>query len=312
VREYPGSFSERDICIKSPATITEQLKILKSRGLVIDDVESARKTLETINYYRLVHYFAVFLQKSGKYIDGTHFEDGVRLYNFDKKLRSIVLIALEEIEIAARAAISNYHATRYGTLGYLQAESFDRKHNHRGFMNKVGNIISKNAELSFVRHHNKKYGGTFPLWVLMEMFSFGTLAVFFADLKIVDKKEIAEYYFGCDSRNVENWLENLAVLRNRCAHYNRMYGNPLPGEIRDAKTKKPSSLFEHMLAARELRKCSDNVMGESWGKSFSLEMQELFDDYKDLVNPELLGFPKDFKKYFTIQEEFYDEKSQLH
>jgi abortive infection bacteriophage resistance protein len=293
------TFAERDIGVKSPATISNQLQILIDRGLIIEDEAKARRTLEMVNYYRLVHYFAVFLDEFGAhYAQNTRFSDGVRLYQFDMKLRSQVLVAVEEVEIAARAAISNYHSVKYGALGYLNAEAFDRRHNHKAFMNKIGHMITKNAELTFVRHHNKKYGGTFPLWVLMEMFSFGSLAVFFGDLKLNDKKDIAEYYFENDCRNVENWLENLAILRNRCAHYNRIYGNPLPGQIRGGESDTNSSLFEHMLAVKALHR-GNLISDEGWGRAFTDEMTRLFSEYSDLVNPLVLGFPDDWADYFT-------------
>ena len=293
-------FEEREpIIVKPPATIAKQIDKLKNRGLIIDDENHAYTTLEIINYYRLVHYFAVFLDDSGQYIEGTCFEDGVRLYEFDRKLRAEILVELEEIEVAARAAVSNYHVAKYGALGYLNSESFDRRHNHKALMNKAGRIIAKNSDLSFVRHHNKKYGGAFPLWVMMEMFSFGTLAAFYRDLSLNDKKEIAGRYFKHDFRNVENWLENLAVLRNRCAHYNRIYGNPLPGTLRGIEIVKPreyemkSALFDHMLAVKFLHRRNDN-----WERSFIDVMEKLFRDYDDIVSPQVLGFPEDWAEFF--------------
>ncbi|MCL1832087.1 MAG: Abi family protein [Oscillospiraceae bacterium] len=298
-----SAFSERDIGVKSPATISGQLRILNNRGLVIEDLPAARRTLETVNYYRLVHYFAVFLDEMGEYYEeGTRFTDGVRLYDFDRKLRSIILVSLEEVEVAARAAISNYHSVKYGATGYLNADSFDRRHNHKGFLHKTQHMITKNADLTFVRHHNNKYGGSFPLWVLMEMFSFGTLAVFYGDLKVNDKKEIADYYYGHDYRNVENWLENLAILRNRCAHYNRIYGNPLPGNIRGGESQTTSSVFEHMLALKSLHK-GNTLYETSWGQAFAEDMAKLFADYADIAEPSALGFPDDWSGYFATQAE---------
>ena len=287
--------------LKKPATITVQLKKLKARGMIIDDEERAYRTLETINYYRLTHYFAVFLDESGKnYIKGTRFDNAIRLYDFDRKLRLEILAAVEEIEIAARAAISNYHSVRYGETGYNNAESFDRRHNHRMFANKIERIVKKNADLSFVRHHNKKYEGKFPLWVIMEMFSFGMLAVFYQDMKLQDKKEIADYYFEHDSRNVESWLDCLAILRNRCAHYNRIYGNPVPGIPRPIEIISPreyemgTSLFDFLLTIKFLHKQAD-----TWGKSFAELMEKLFSDYKDVAVPQVLGFPEDWQDFFT-------------
>ena len=295
------AFSEKDITQKSPATITGQLEKLRSRRLIIGDESLARRTLETVNYYRLVHYLAVFLEENGQYYsEGTRFEDGVRLYDFDRKLRAEVLSALEEIEIAARAAVSNYHAVKYGALGYLNADSFDRRHNHKVFLNKIEGIIDKNSHLTFVRHHNVKYGGAFPLWVMSEMFSFGMLVVFFGDMKSHDKKDIAEYYFKQDSRYVENWLENLAALRNRCAHYNRIYGNPLPGSLRTLPLSRPrehaigSTLFDYMLVVKLL-----HSRGDSWGKGFAALMQALFYEYSSVADCEVLGFPPDWEDFFV-------------
>jgi abortive infection bacteriophage resistance protein len=294
------SFSEKDIGVKAPATITAQLEILKERGLLIGDERQARLDLETINYYRLVHYFAVFLEDSGQYYkSGTRFEDGMKLYNFDRKLRAEILVVLEEIEIAARAAISNYHTVKYGILGYLNADTFDRRHNHKVFLNKIERMLDKNADLSFVRHYNKKHKGAFPLWVMMEMFSFGMLVIFYQDLEKNDKKDIALHYFKQDPRNVENWLENLAALRNHCAHYNRIYDNPLPGELRAAEMpgeyKMGSSLFDYLLVIKLLHKRGNEY--EGWAESFADILEGLFNSYADLVNPRVLGFPEDWKKF---------------
>ncbi len=47
--------------VKSPASIPAQIEKLKSRGCIIEDEKEAAFVLSTVNYYRLVHYFDVFL-----------------------------------------------------------------------------------------------------------------------------------------------------------------------------------------------------------------------------------------------------------
>jgi len=280
--------------VKAPATITEQLEKLTERGLVIKDEVFARKMLETVNYYRLVNYFAVFSEEKGHYKEGTLFEDGIRLYDFDRRLRAELLALLEEIEISARAAISNYHAVKYGAAGYLNADSFDRRHNHRVFLSKVTRMIEKNADLSFVRHHNSKYGGEFPLWVIMELFSFGTLVYFFQDMTLLDKKEISKHYFGLDSRIAEDWLERLSDLRNHCAHYNRVYGNRLGEPLRPLEITEPrgykmgGTLFDHILAMKYLHRRKT---------SFVSAFERLFDEYDDIADSKVLGFPEDWRDF---------------
>ena len=102
---------------KIPATIREQVQKLRQRGCIIEDEKHAEETLKYINYFRLADYFAPFTVSKGRYEEGTTFENVLRVYEADRKLRSILLASLEETEIAMRAAVSNYHALKYGALG---------------------------------------------------------------------------------------------------------------------------------------------------------------------------------------------------
>ena len=226
--------------VKSPATVEDQIEKLKSRGCVVEDYEHAVCALSNINYYRLAHYFAVFLETKNHYREGTSFETVMHIYDFDRLMRSLLLTALEEVEITMRANISNYHALKYGALGYLNEASFDNRHNHKAFLKRIDRMIESNTGEQLVTHHMRKYGGAFPLWVIMELFSFGTLNTFYSDMKIEDKRAIAEAAFDLPYRCVENWLQCLSELRNRCAHYNRLYDDTfgvvpkqIPGIIRE-------------------------------------------------------------------------------
>ncbi|MED9917120.1 MAG: Abi family protein, partial [[Eubacterium] siraeum] len=168
---------------KTPATIKQQIEILRQRGCIIDDEEYARKCLTNINYYRLAYYFAPFLERKGKYRDGTTFEQIMKVYDFDRVLRRMLMTYLEEIEISMRAIISNYHAMKYGALGYLNASGFDPHHNHQAFLSKIERLIEANENEEFVKHHKRKYGGIMPVWAAVELFSFGTLTYFLIDMK---------------------------------------------------------------------------------------------------------------------------------
>ena len=60
--------------IKKPTTFIEQVDILKSRNLQIEEEEQAIETLRRINYYRLSAYMLSF--KSGdRFHDGVSFSD---------------------------------------------------------------------------------------------------------------------------------------------------------------------------------------------------------------------------------------------
>ena len=49
--------------LKKPTTYQEQLDILKSRGIIIDDPNQCIAVLETVNYYRFTAYFLPFKAK---------------------------------------------------------------------------------------------------------------------------------------------------------------------------------------------------------------------------------------------------------
>lgn len=240
---------------KTPATIKQQIEILEARGCIIEDKELAHTCLVNINYYRLAHYFAPFLEKKGKYIDGTRFEDIINLYEFDRLLRRLIMTYLEEIEIYFRALTSNYHAVKYGALGYLNASSFDIGHNHQAFLSKIERLAELNEKEDFVIHHKKKYGGVMPVWAAMELFSFGTLTYFFIDMKPADKKELAQQHFDLSYRTIEDRLLCLSDLRNACAHYTRLYDKPFSMAVKngdDFGFAPDNTLKSYLAAARSL------------------------------------------------------------
>ena len=76
---------------KLPATVDEQIGKLRERGCIVEDEEFARETLTDINYFRLAHYFSLFLEEDGKYREGTKFKQVMRVYDFDRKLRNLLM-----------------------------------------------------------------------------------------------------------------------------------------------------------------------------------------------------------------------------
>ncbi|MCL2693583.1 MAG: Abi family protein [Oscillospiraceae bacterium] len=284
--------------VKEPATADAQLAKLEHRGCIIEDMTFAKSVLEKINYYRLANYFAVFQNPHDnrkRYAPGTSFNKVVRIYDFDRRLRGSLLIYLEEIEISIRAVISNFHALKYGALGYLNESTFNHKHNHNRFMSRIDRLIDTNTDLGFVSHHNRKYAGAFPLWVIMELFSFGMLSHFFDDMHQQDKKEIAEKYFGgrFSARHIESWMQSLSELRNHCAHYNRLYAagiTPAPKPLETAPFKMDGNLFSFIYVMKSLNR---------WGENLAAGLTALVEEYKDAIDLKVLGFPEEWEDFLA-------------
>ncbi len=114
--------------LKPWKSLDEQLAILQSRGMLIDNIDSARSYLERIGYYRLSGYWypmrsskligennQITIAIQDSFIEGSHFEDVVKLYVFDKKLRLLLLDALERIETSLRVEIAHLLGQKHKT-----------------------------------------------------------------------------------------------------------------------------------------------------------------------------------------------------
>ncbi len=104
----PSSSSSDMNYAKPPLSILDQIALLKERGLLIQNEKRARHYLTYIGYYRFSAYWLSFeyLDKQGKrthrFKKGTSFDDVLGLYIFDRKLRLLVMEAMERIEVAIR------------------------------------------------------------------------------------------------------------------------------------------------------------------------------------------------------------------
>ena len=111
---------------KGALTAEEQITLLiKQRGLVVNDKESAINLISRIGYYHLSSYMRNF-QTGDKhlFLPKTEFGDIINLYNFDNELRQLVFNAIEKIEIAYKAAISNVMCKRFNSHWFYNSEVF--------------------------------------------------------------------------------------------------------------------------------------------------------------------------------------------
>ena len=292
--------NKKSVQDKIPTTIDEQIKKLQERGCVVGDIDYARETLRYINYFRLSNYFEPFSVNKNQYEEGTSFEKIMLIYDMDRKLRSILIAALEEIEIALRACISNFHALKYGALGYLNPNTFTHSHNHTSFISKMNYLVDCNEDREFVKHYNSKYSGKFPLWVMAELFSFGTLAFFFKDMHSADKKTIANDYYGCSPSEMDNWIFCLNELRNYCAHYNRLYGNSFPIDPKTPKDFEPRlkpDVFGYMIVMKQLYHDREN-----WNERVVKPITRMLKKNSQIIRLFDIGFPENWEQLLMFSE----------
>lgn len=292
--------------IKRPYKYEEQLQKLKDRGCIINDDKKCISILESVNYYRFSAYFLPFKQSNGSYINGTSFEKVFNIYEFDRKLHTILFNALEEIEIFIRAKIAYYHAHKYGALGYLDETNFYNKNSnqkhinkkieyHKKFINNFQREIKSNKKVLFVKHHIDNYNSSFPIWVATEIFTFGMLSTFFANFKLEDQKILAKDIYNITAYKLESWLRCCTDLRNICAHYGRLYYrifSSIPKQMNNLDKNSERKLWGAILSVKELYPFEDK-----WNNEILQNFINLINEYKNYIDFVHIGFPKKWKDY---------------
>ena len=84
---------DKNIRIKTPTTFEEQVDILMSRNLEVEDRQKAIEILSRINYYRLSAYMLTF-KANDEFEDGITFDEIYDLYEFDKRLKNIIMFLM--------------------------------------------------------------------------------------------------------------------------------------------------------------------------------------------------------------------------
>lgn len=280
--------------VKRPTSIEEQINKIAERGCDIGSRNFAHKVLSEINYYRLTAYFLPFKTENDMYINGTSLETVYNIHEFDCELRRLCFSILEKIEIMLRVKISYYHAQKYGALGYLCNDNFNKYHDAEKFSEHISRTIKNNENQPFVKHHIEKYGSKFPIWVIIELFTFGEISRFYSDMKTADKKKIADQICGSTYTNAKSWLVCLTDFRNYCAHSSRLYytvftSKPVtPDKMKYTLQKR---VFDYIMLLKFFYPDKDK-----WQDNFLNPLKSLLKKYENYINLRHMGFPKNWEE----------------
>ncbi|WP_018704778.1 Abi family protein [Anaeromusa acidaminophila] len=212
-----------------------QLRILRSRGLEVKS--SAKKILEAENYYNIINgYKDLFLDKTATtetYKNGAAFSEIFALYEFDRELRFIFLKRLLKIENQIKSVIAYKFSERYGHDNYLKLDNFDPHNNDSKKLHNIMSVIStfqrsisdQSGKHNAVTHYVTEYGYV-PLWVLVNVLTFGNISRFYGVLKLQDRQAVARE-FGLQENVFKSYLKLMSMFRNICAHDERFYNTKL-------------------------------------------------------------------------------------
>lgn len=289
--------------LKQPKSYSEQIDhLVDYHGLSITDRDEAIQILQRINYYRLSAYGIGLKEPANKerYIAGISLTHLYNLYDFDSQLRNILSPVIESIEVELRSGISYHLSLNYGAEGYRDHSHFITRYNKKQediFLNTIkqfDNEVLRQDKLPCVQHHNQKYGGHFPVWVALELFSFGMLSSLFTVMLPQDRRVIASAY-NTHPDHLQSWILSILELRNMCAHYNRIYNmqfKKAPYLYKEHRRYASNKLFPALITMK--RMIHDPCI---WDRFLS-SLERLIADFPE-VRLSFIGFPIDWKTILT-------------
>lgn len=235
-------------------THNQQLKILRSRNIIIQNGSKSKEILARENYYQLINgYKHIFLdmvetkkRQSDYYKNGTTFDQIYALYEFDRNLRNILIqyILITENSIKAKISyqfskehpkdpfsyfnINNYRNTNYQqTTSLISTLSSVTKQN-------TDSITKSGPFYHYFNEHKE-----LPLWVLITKLTLGQTCSLFYNLKeslqtnilhtilqefqkhcLVARTQIIAQNYIKDFISAINCIK---AFRNICAHEDRLY-----------------------------------------------------------------------------------------
>ena len=207
-------------------SIEEQIKLLKKRGMIFDDEDKAKQTLEDVGYYRLGFYWYHFQKdfKKHLFLDNTHFSTVINLYYLDVDLRFLLIKVLSRIEINLRTRIIYIVSNHYKDNPFWFA---DKRIMKNQFVDTLDNFYTdiKKKNKVITEHHRKypndKYA---PAWKTLEFMTLGSLYTLFTSLKEEEiKTAIASKYRVRNIKVFDNYFKVIRNIRNICSHTRVLY-----------------------------------------------------------------------------------------
>lgn len=277
---------------KSFKNIDEQIELLENRGMLFHNKKKAKYHLINLNYYRLSGYWLPYKKPDDSFEENVYFEDIINLYKFDGELKLLFYKAIENIEISARTKFAYYLAKKYGSHP-LRKSNFNDNNKFQESCKKLKSEISRKNQHIFIEHYTNNYKERLPpIWVCVEVMTFGLLSQFIKNIAdVAIKKEIAKSY-KLDISILDPLLYHLSTLRNDIAHHGRIYNKafkitPKIPKFLHSKSN-PSAigyLYNTILICDHILKL---INGKS---SFENEILRLIRKYN--IDKTKLGYPQD-------------------
>lgn len=229
-----------------------------SQGSRVMRILEKENYYNVVNGYKDLFLDSASIPTAERYKAGTTFNEVYALYKFDREVRHIYLKYLLKVENSFKTVLAHDFSCLYGHDNYLKLQNFhtgaspDHKvlqriantnklnmttdiariqhlsseENISSVIKLIGDIqqeiarqMSKHHQV--VNHYMSEYG-YIPLWVLVNVLTFGKITTFYKLMKPADKMIIARQ-FGVASDELHKYMDMCSLARNKCAHDERFF-----------------------------------------------------------------------------------------
>jgi abortive infection bacteriophage resistance protein len=289
---------------KPPLSIDDQLALLRGRGMIIADEPDSRHWLQHANYFRLRAYWLSFESnytpgEAHVFNTGTTFEQVKRLYTFDRKLRLLVLDAIERLEVSLRTCWAHAMAMRHGSHAHLDDTLFNASDKRERCKFELVHELQRSSE-TFVKHYRQTYlhPQSPPVWAACEVMTLGQLSLWLDTLNARQDRQAVATPYGIDEQLLCSFAHHLSHVRNLCAHHSRLYNRTFTVTVKvpirpaalgqSVNGMMPKKVYNTLTIAKFLL---DVVSpGHSWAERLAA-LFELFPE----VALGTMGFPGDWR-----------------
>ena len=225
---------EKSNFFKKSLDIKSQIELLKSRGLIIDNEELFSDFLKHNQYYRLEGYWYAFYDSNipeHRFKKNTKLSNVLKLYEFDSLLRSKVFKEIEVIEISLRSIIAYNVAENIGVFPYEKL-NYKNDADKDEALNRFKKLFNGSKE-DFINAYKNKYNEDIPpIWMLVEIMTFGDLINFYEKFLTKSQGKTISKVYGINSVDLfVSWMKRLNIIRNICAHHGRLWNKNITTKI---------------------------------------------------------------------------------
>lgn len=291
---------------KPALSFEQQADLLLSRGLEADREQLIRR-LKATSYFRLSGYLFPFRKtEAGDLGPGITLTQIWELYSFDQRLRTLLLDAIEAIEVYVRTQLAYHFAHSFGQFAYNDPIHFPNleRATFTLWQTKLQDQVQRSlrSREEFVVHFFNKYGDEhtrLPIWALVELIDFGSTLTFYRGVNDDIKKRMAGE-LGFPDPVVWSWLLSLNTVRNRCAHHLRLWNWELGIPILLPRERKFPDWHRPRLSNRRigiiLTVCRQLLDRISPGNRWRERVIRLFDEFPNQpIEP--IGLPADWQNH---------------